>query len=185
MDKTKDMKKSIYPWFFSVIILAMLLIIVLILAFKGYFFSLSYLSSNTDLTLGENVTINLEPNRASVLSFTFDGSLLPKEKLAQTIQIKASDLNKNLKVRVKAEVFGEENAVFDFVTTDDFVKSADGYFYLNEELNAGTKITFSTFLIMPNEAVFESNKKYILSIIVENLDASLDVENIWQFEEIV
>ena len=72
---------------------------------------------------------------------------------------------------------------FDFVTTDDFVKGNDGYFYLNGELAPGNKVTFSNFIVVPDEAIFESSKKYILSIIVENLDATLDVDNIWQFQE--
>ena len=178
------MRKSTYPWLFSIIVLVVLLIITFILGYTGYFFSLSYLKSNTDLNLGESILINIEPNKTSVSSFTFDGSIMPGEKLNQVIQIKGSDLEKDLRVRVKAEVFFADKVIdFDFVTTDDFVKGNDGYFYLNGELASGNKVTFSNFIVVPGEAIFESSKKYILSIIVGNLDATLDVDNIWQFQE--
>lgn len=174
------MKKSSYPWLFSVIILAVLLIISLILGFTGYFFSLSTIRSSSDLTLGESICINVSPNETSVASFTFDGNYLPGEKLPQVIQIKANNLDKNLKLRVKAEVFSSDKlSKFDFVTTDDFVNKNDGYFYLTGELAGGNKITFSNYVVMPENSVFKSKDKYILSIIVENLDATLPVEDIW------
>lgn len=178
------MKKSSYPWFFTVVVLAVLLVIIFVLGYTGYFFSLSYLKSNTDLTLGDSILINVVPNETSVASFTFDGSILPGEKLEQVIQIKASELEKDLRIRVKAEVFTNDSSIkFDFVTTDDFVKGDDDYFYLTNALSAGNKITFSKYIVIPKDAVFDSGEKYILTIVVENLDTSLDVDNIWQFNE--
>lgn len=177
------MRKSSYPWFFAVVILSVLLVITFILGYTGYFFSLSFLSSNTDLTLGENVLVSLKANETSVVSFTFDGSILPNEKLEEVIQIKG-DIEKDVKVRVKAEVFyADEKLNLDIVTTDDFVYGDDGYFYLNNILSAGNKVTFSKFIVMPKDAKFDSSKKYILSIIVENLDATFDIDKIWEINK--
>ncbi len=178
------MKKSTYPWIFSVVVLTVLLVITFFLGYTGYFFSLSYLSSETDLTLGDSVLINISPNETSVVSYTFDGAYLPGERLEQIVQIKASDLESDLRVRVKAEVFSEdETFAFDFVTTEDFVRADDGYFYLNGSLAAGNKTTFCTSVILPSETVFSSGKKYVLSIIVENLEDKFDVDTIWQINK--
>lgn len=178
------MRKSTYPWLFSVIVLAVLLVITFILGYTGYFFSLSFIKADTDLTLGDTCLIEINPNETSVVSFSFDGSILPGENLEQIIQIKANNLEKDLKVRVKGEVYTNEGTILlDFVTTDDFVKGNDNYFYLTPDLLAGNKITFSKYIVLPEDSVFDSSKKYILSIIVENLDATLDVSNIWQMPE--
>ena len=175
------MKKSSYPWLFSIIILSVLLVISLILGFTGYFFSLSMMKTSSDLSLGDTVCLNVEPNEASVVSFTFDGNYLPGEVLPQVIQIKANNIDKNLKVRVKSEAYTENGVIqFDFVTTDEFTKGNDGYFYFNSDLAGGNKITFCNSIVMPEKASFVSKEKYILSVIVENLDSSLPVEEIWQ-----
>ena len=178
------MKKSTYPWLFSVIILVVLLLVSLYLGYSGYFFSISMISSPTDVKLGETVQINLSPNETSVVSFTLDGAYLPGEKIPQTIQLKADNLDKDLKVRVKAEIFSNNKVTdLDFVTTDFFVKGTDDYFYYTDALAGGNKVTFCSYLVIPDDSELISKEKYVLSVVVENLDASLDVEEIWNLQE--
>ena len=94
------MNKSNVGWIFAICILAFLLVISLILGFTGYFFSISYLSSNTELKVGDNFSISVLPNSANVVSFTFDGGYLPDENIPEVVQINAQDLNADVWVRV-------------------------------------------------------------------------------------
>lgn len=175
------MKKEYIGWLFAVIILSCLLIISVILGLTGYYFSVSYLNSNAELVVGDQISVNVEPNQASVVSFTFDGSFLPNETIPQVVQISATDLNSDCKVRVKAEVFGVKNKVnFDFVTTEHFEKAPDGYYYYDDILNGGNKITFCKYLVMPNSPELVSKEKYVLTLVVETLESKYDVENIWK-----
>ena len=120
------MKKSNVGWIFAVIVLSFLLILSLILGASGYYYSISYLNSDSDLTVGDSFSIGVNPNQASVASFTFDGSFLPGETIPQVIQINAQDLNSDVRVRVKAKIFGVvSDTEFDFVTSEHFEKYED------------------------------------------------------------
>lgn len=171
------MKKS-YPYIFTIVILTVLLGISLYLGFSGYLFSVAMNNISSDLSLGETVEVEISPNETSVLSFTLDGSYLPNEKIPQVVQIRASDVDKEMRVRVKAEIFARDNLTpIDFVANQNFLKATDGYFYLNGNLADGNKVTFCDYIVIPAEAKLNSKEKYILTIVVENIDASL--ENIW------
>lgn len=165
---------------FSVCGLAILLILSLILGFNGYLFSVSYINSNSDLKIGENVVIKVEPNSANVVSFTFDGALLPNEVIPQIVQINANDLNADVWVRVKSEIFGiESEAKIEFITTEHFEKDEDGYYYFDDALKGGRKITFCNYLLVPKNITLKSGEKYILSLVVETLETKNDI-NIWK-----
>lgn len=175
------MKKGYVGWLFAVIILSVLLIISVVLGLTGYFFSVSYTNSNAELKVGDSVSISVLPNQSNVASFTFDGAFLPNEKVPHTVQINAQDLNADIRVRVKAKIFGvTEETVFDFVTTQHFEKDPDGYYYYDEILPGGNKITFCTYLVIPEDVDFVSGEKYILSFVVETLESKFDAENIWK-----
>ena len=171
------MKKS-YPYIFTIVILVVLLGISLYLGFSGYLFSVAMNNISSDLSLGETVELEISPNETSVLSFTLDGAYLPNEKIPQVVQIRASDVDKEMRVRVKAEIFARDNLTpIDFVANQNFLKATDGYFHLNGNLAGGNKVTFCDYIVIPAEAKLNSKEKYILTIVVENIDASL--ENIW------
>ena len=173
------MSRRDVAWLFVCIILGGLLIVSIILGVTGFFSSVSYLKSDTDLTVGDNVLINVLPNQASVASFTFDGSYMPNENIPLVIQINAQDLESEVNVRVKAKVFGNDNEQeFDFITTEHFEKAEDGYYYFDDVLRGGNKITFSTYVTTPSEGDFISNEKYVLTVIVETIEAEFK-ENIW------
>lgn len=175
------MKKQNVSWLFAVIILSCLLVLSIILGVTGFFFSVSYLNSNSQLVVGDQILISVKPNQSSVVSLTFDGSFLPNETIPQVVQISAEQLDSECKVRVKAEVFGtKKKAVFDFVTSEHFEKADDGYYYFDDVLKGGNKIAFCNFLVVPKEGEFQSQKKYILTFVVETLESSLNVENIWK-----
>ncbi len=172
------MTKREIGFLFAIIVLTILLITSVILGVTGYFSSATYLISNSELKVGDNISVGVRENQTSVLSLTFDGSYLPGETIPQIIQINSEDMNSNLKVRVKAEVFGSSSN-FDFVTTSHFEKAEDGYYYYDETLQGGNKITFCNYITNPEEGDLISNEKYILTIVVETLDSDY-AETIWK-----
>lgn len=176
--QTTFMTKRETALIFSVVILCILLVTSVILGVTGYFSSASYLSSNSELVVGDNVTIGVKPNETSVISMTFDGSYLPDENIPQVIQISSQDLNSDLKVRVKAQVFGT-NSNFEFITTSHFQQEEDGYYYFDEDLKGGNKITFCNYVKTPKDNNFVSNEKYILTIVVETIESQFG-QTIWK-----
>ncbi|MDE6583636.1 MAG: hypothetical protein K2K31_03210, partial [Clostridia bacterium] len=123
------MKKTNIAWLFAVIVLSILLIVSIALGLNGYYFSIAYTNTNAEFKVGDNVVIGVVPNETEVVSFTFDGAFLPNEKIPHVIQIKSDKLDSNIKIRVKAKIFGmTEERRFDFVTTSHFTKEADGYY---------------------------------------------------------
>ncbi|MBP3431498.1 MAG: hypothetical protein J6K39_01410 [Clostridia bacterium] len=174
------MKKERVGWIFAVVILSVLLVVSVFLGVTGYFSSIIYLKSNSDLVVGDSVSISVRPNQTSVVSFTFDGGYLSNENIPQLVQINAADLNSELRVRVKATVFGlDENTDFEFITTSHFEQAEDGYYYFDDVLKGGNKITFCNYLKIPEDNDFSSGEKYILTIVVETLETKYD-ENIWK-----
>lgn len=171
------MTKKDVAWLFAVITLALCLVVSIILGVTGFFSSATFMHSSTDLKVGDEVSIAVKPNQASVASFTFDGAFFPGEILPQLVQINAQNLSADLRVRVKAQIFGaDEN--FEFVTTSHFQQEQDGYYYFDDVLHGGSKITFCTHLLIPEQSEFSCNEKYILSVIVETLETKFD-ENVW------
>ena len=145
------MSKKDVAWLFSVIILAVALVISIVLGVLGYLSSLTFMSTKSDLIVGDTISVSVAPNQASVASLTFDGSFLPNENVPQTIQINATDLNADVRVRVKAKLFGVDNdTFFDFITTEHFEKADDGYYYFDDILHGGNKITFCNYIAAKN-----------------------------------
>ena len=174
------MKKGYIGWLFACIVLSVLLIISIILGMTGFFSSITYLTLNSDLSVGESVVLAVEPNEASVASFTFDGSYLPGENLPMVLQINAANLSTDVRLRVKTVVFGlEETVPFEFITTAHFEKQEDGYYYYDEVLQGGNKITFCNYIIIPEDSNFVSGEKYVLTIVAETLETKFD-QNIWK-----
>lgn len=175
------MKKSSVGWLFAVIVLFFLLIVSLFLGLNGYFFSVSYINSKSDLVVGESISVAVNANQATVVSFTLDGGYLPNELIPQTIQLSASELSKDLRVRVKSKLFGTpENSDLDFITTEHFEKAEDGYYYFDDILKGGNKVTFSTYVTIPAEIDMSSDEKYILTIVIETLESGLNHQEIWK-----
>lgn len=179
--QTNFVKKSSVPWLFAVIFLTILLGTSVYLGMIGFFFSANYLSSNTDLKLGQTLNIKAVENQASVLSLTFDGGFLPGEALPQVVQIGAENLNEDMYLRVKAEIFGgDKKQNLDFVTPDHFELKDDGYYYYDDVLRGGNKVTFCTYLVLPKTSEYLSKEKYVLTFVVETLSIDENVQNIWK-----
>lgn len=168
-------------WIVAVVLLSVSLITSIILGFLGYYFSVAYLKSNSDLRVGEKILISASENQASVASFCFDGGFLPDEKLEQTVQIVAKNLSENMYVRAKIVVFANDEGVsFLPVLSEHFLDGEDGYFYFDNVLRGGSKITLCSALKFPSKNIFLSDEKYIATIVVETLGEGMDVNEIWK-----
>lgn len=179
MAKTSDMNKTHIGWLFAVIGLSILLVVSIILGINGYYFSMSFLRAKSDISIGKTATIEVLPDEASVLSFTFDGSYLPKEKLPQKVQISAVNSDKNLLVRVKTRLFGDEaDDKMEFLTDEKFVYDGE-YYTFQEVLGGGGKVLFCDYIQIPAENNLSSKEKYILSIVVESVEDTLENELKW------
>lgn len=173
------MNKSNIGWLFAVIALAILLIVSIILGVNGYFFSMSFTKLNSDISVGKTSTIEVLPDEASVLSFTFDGSYLPNEKIPQKIQISAKNAENDTLIRIKAKVFGDAfEEKLEFSTTENF--NFDGeYYYYKDVLGVGGKVLFCDYIQIPLENNFSSKEKYILTIVVESAENSEENQQKW------
>jgi len=173
------MNKTHIGWLFAVIALSILLIISIILGMNGYYFSMSFMQSKSDITIGETATIEVLPDQASVLSFTFDGAYLPKERLPQKVQISAVNSDKDLLVRVKTRVFGDEtDQKLGFLTDDRFIFDGEYYTYQNV-LGYGGKVLFCEYIQIPEDGNLSSKEKYILSILVESVENTEENRTKW------
>lgn len=147
----------------------------------GFFCAFSVKEFETDLQVGQIENINIFANKTSVLSLTFDGAFLPEEKIPFTIQISAPEIEKNVVFRVKSDVFGvKKSEKIAFVTSENFTLEDDGYYYYNNVLQGGDKVTFCEKIRLPETSFFDAEKRYVFTISVETLDAELDANSIWK-----
>ena len=179
--KTTFMNKTHIGWLFAVIALSILLVVSIILGMNGYYFSMSFIQAKSDISIGETANIEVLPDEASVLSFTFDGTYLPKEKLPQKIQISAKNSDKDLLIRVKSRLFGDEtDDKLEFLTDDRFVYDGE-YYYFKDVLGFGGRILFCEYIQIPEENNLSSKEKYILSILVEAVENTQENQIKWGF----
>lgn len=171
--------KSTYGFIFAIVTLVILLGVSLYLGISGWFYS-NVSSLQSDLVLGKTVNIAVEKTGAQVVSFTFSGSYLPRQKLDQYINITNAS-GEGLHIRAKAVVFdasqGEKGLE---VGIGEHWTQNDEYYYFDESLPDSNKIAFATYVKLDDE-YYNSNKSYIVSFIVEALDAKLDRNQIWGF----
>ncbi len=176
------MKKnnSNYGWLFACVSLVILLGISVYLGISGWYFSSSN-TQETDLQLGNNIEISVKKNESATASFTFSGGFLEGEKLSQIVGIKNLDTDSELYIRAKVYVFMSDNAIADmqFVTSNNWTKGDDGYYYFNEKLIPQGKIGLCSSLVIGDGSHLRGNKNYIMTIAVEGLDANADVEGLW------
>ena len=175
------MKEKQTGFVVAIVILSTLLVASVIMGVTGFFCSFSVQEFETDLQVGQIENINVFANKTSVVSFTLDGAFLPGEKIPFTIQISAPEIEKNVVFRVKSRIFGAneiENILFE--TSENFSLEDDGYYYFNNTLIGGDKVTFCEKILLPKAKFVDAGKRYVLTIFVETLDAELNTNVIWK-----
>ena len=171
--------KSTYGFIFAIVLLVILLGISLYLGISGWFFS-NTTTLQSDLELGKTVNISVAQTGAQAVSFTFPGSYLPGQKLSQYINI-TNNADNDLFIRAKAVVFSYEQgeAALEVGISEHWTQQ-DEYYYFDEALMQSNKIAFATYVKLEDK-YYNSNKSYVVTFIVEALDANLDRTQIWGF----
>ena len=179
--KKKNLSKTNYALVFISVSLALLLGLSIYLGVSGWYFK-NDLSYTTDLELGKTVQVDVKKNEANSISMNFDGSFLAGERLAQIISVKNSETDSNLYVRAKVFIYSSENMTEDMEIVESInwtYNINDGYYYFNSLLTASNKVTLCSYVMAGEDSHLHSRTKYIFTVLVEALDESLDVNQIW------
>lgn len=176
----RKLSKTTYGFIFTIILLIISLGIVLYLAISGWFYT-NMTKLESDMKIGQTVNIDIDENEAQVVSFTIPGAYLPGQKIDQFINI-SNVSDKDLFIRAKIVIFdfdkGEEKMQ---VGTTDHWTEYDGRYFYNEKLLSANKIAFASYVKLLDTKYFDSTKSYVVSIVVESLDANLDRTAIWGY----
>lgn len=173
--------KSNFAWIFTCIVLSILLGLSLYLGISGWFFK-NENAYTTDLEIGKTIQIDIGKNQANAVSLNLDGSYLEGERLAQIISVKSMEDEQDLYLRAKIFVYTSDNQTkkMDIVETVNWTfDNEDNYFYFNDILNPNNKISLCSYLIVGEGSKLISSKKYIVTVVIESLDKTQDVEKIW------
>ena len=176
--------KDNFGWIFTSILLAILLAISIYLGISGFYFK-TQSSYTTDLVLGKNIQIDVSKNMSNAISFNIDGSYLAGDRLPQIISIKNNEEEDGLYLRAKIYIYTSENKTLDMVETVNWTFSQeDGYYYFNDVLSKKDKASLCSHIYIDEETSLKSNVKYIATIVVEALDESVNIKEIWPLNSI-
>lgn len=176
----KKLSKRDYGFIFAIVVLVILLGVSLYLGISGWFYS-NISPVKSDMQLGKTVNVSLQETGAQALSFTFPGNYLPGQKLPQYINI-SNNSGKDLHVRAKAVVFSYEDGEKQIeVGISEHWTQNNEYYYFDQPLLQANKVALGTYVRLSEDEYYNSEKSYVLTIVVEALDASLDRQQIWGF----
>ena len=174
------MKKSTYGFIFAIVALVILLGVTLYLGLSGWFYA-NVTEFESDIKLGETVSLMLDGTQSKALSFTFPGSYLPGQKIAQNINI-TNGGSSDLYVRAKAIVFDYEKGEceLEIGTSEHWTKEGE-YYYFDEKLLLSNKISLASYIKLNPEGKYSSIKQYVVTIVVEGLDSKFDRAEVWGY----
>lgn len=173
--------KSNFGWIFACCGLLVLLGISLFFGISGWFINTD-MTYTTDLELGKTVQIDIGKNEANGVSLSLDGSFLEGQSLPQIILIKGVQNDEKLYLRAKIFIYTSENETknLDIVQTINWTyNEEDKYFYLNGLLSPSDKISLCSHIVLTDGLNLKTGTKYIVTIIVQSLSESENVNNIW------
>lgn len=176
----RKLSKTSYGFIFTIVLLLITLGTVLYLALSGWFYS-NTSNLDSDIVLGQTVNIDIKENEAQTVAFSFPGAYLPGQKIDQFINItNASD--KNLYVRAKITLFDYSSGEAKLQAgVNEHWTENDGQYYFDDVLLASNKVSFASYVKLLENKYYDSTKNYIVSVVVESLDSSLDKTAIWGY----
>lgn len=177
--------KDNFGWIFTTCGLIVFLGISIYLGISGWYFK-TQPSFTTDLQLGKTVQFSVEKNQSNAISFNLDGSYLSGDRLPQIISVKNSDEVSDVYLRAKIFIYTGDNQTLkmNFVETINWTYQQDGYYYFNNTLTPQNKVTLCSYLFIDEETQLQTNTKYIVTVIVDALDANQNVTEIWGYNPI-
>ncbi len=181
-----EASKSNFRWKFICASLLILLALSVYLGISGWYFK-NDISYTTDLELGKTVQIEAKKNEANSVSLNLDGSYLEGERLAQIVSIKNLETDYNLYLRAKVYIYSGDNVLtdMDIVETINWTYNEnDGYYYFNETLPSNNSVALCSYVIVKEGSKLNTRTKYILTFLIEALDSSENIEEIWGYNPI-
>ena len=171
--------KNNFVWIFIVSILALLLALSVYLGVSGWYFQTEN-SYTADMQIGTNMQIDISDNMANSASINIDGAFLYNQEIPQTISVKNIGED-DIFVRAKIFIYASnsETKKIDISETINWFENEDGYFYFNNLLKSGEKVSLCSSIIVPEDSNLDTNKKYILTILFEGLNKNQDAETFW------
>ena len=169
-----------FGWIATCVGLTILLILSLYLGISGYFFK-TQISYVTEFEVGEAQDASILKNEASVLSLNLEGSFLEGERIPQIISVKNLS-DEKLYLRAKSIIYTQSNQTqrIDIEQTINWkYNEQDGYYYFNDYINPGEKVSLCSHIVMSENAFITTNRKYIVSFVFESLDENQNVEGVW------
>lgn len=173
-------EKGKFGYIFIIWILIFIIAILFFLYFSGFLYA-SNKNQVSSLPLGTTSKIPLNKNSSFSLSFDIGGEVLPNEKLPQNINIYNESEN-DLYVRAKAYVFTKNGLVEMKLETSENWVLFDDYYYYNSKILGNETISLCTKILVSDKYNFTNKEKYIVNVLAESLDSSLDPVEIWNFE---
>lgn len=173
--------KKNFGWLFTCVGLAILLALSVYLGFSGWYIQNEQIRA-TDLELGKTVQIGVKKNEASAISFNLDGSYLADERLPQIVSVKNLDEENTLYLRAKIFIYSAKNQMLkmNMVETVNWqYNKEDGYYYFNSLLTPQNKVSLCSYVFIDEKTSLLTDTKYIVTILIEALDSSQDIVNVW------
>ena len=176
----RKLKKSTYGFIFAIVVLVIALAVSLYLGLSGWFYS-NTSKMSSDMQLGTTANLTLNGNESQVVSFTISGAYLPGHDLKQYINV-TNESNKPLFVRAKATIFCYDagECKVELGISEHWTENGD-YYYFDEAVPVSNKISVASYVKLMDDQYFDSQKNYVLTVVVEGLDAELDRTQIWGF----
>ena len=172
--------KDNFGWIFTTCALTILLGLSIYLGISGWYFKTEK-SYTTDMMLGKSVQFSVKKNESNSISFNLDGSYLSGDRLPQLVSVKNEDDQSSLYLRAKIFIYSGDNQTLkmNMVETVNWTYKEDGYYYFNNLLTPQNKVALCSYVFIDEETDLQTNTKYIVSIIIESLDSTQQVEQIW------
>ena len=131
---------------FAIVALSLVLASAVVLGVTGAYFTGNQTVTGT-ITLGDPVSISITQGGSSVTTLTFNGNAMPGTVYDQAIAVSAPTATSDAVVRAKVELTNSDTATTNVTSTVNAgwtTVQADGYYYYNGVLTAGTSIDFIT-----------------------------------------
>lgn len=172
--KVKTKKKTSKGSKAAIITLSILLGFSIILGVTAAFFTATGTAGGT-ITLGDPVNVEITQGGTTVSTLTFNGNALPGTVYDQAIGVSIPANSSDCVVRSKLTITNSDTASVNVeaVTTENWQKGEDDYYYYKGVLKAGDSQNFVTSITVPKTLTnADANKTFALSIQVESIQSA-------------
>ena len=176
--------KERFCYIFAICVLVSVIALLVFLYLAGLLYA-SNISQVSNIPINSTVTVEIQKNEASAISFDVSGGLIPGEQIPENINIK-NQAQTPLFLRSKAYVYTTDAGLVEIGlnANENWLKNEDGYYYFSEKIEPNQTIALANKIILNESYSFTNKERYIINILVESLDGSLNMQDFWTAEAI-